>query len=121
MREVKTTVFNSKKVDLGALSLWSYTYLQLYAHTQTPDLLELATLFLRLISDVIIDSHHENKYAIPTYFSIRKGDHADNYSVPYLRYFLDAAELAKEYIGTSISADSLKDLSMQPRGLRYEA
>lgn len=121
LREGKTTLFNSKKIDLGALSLWSYTYLQLYAHTQTPELLELATLFLRLVSDVIIDSEIQHRYAIPTFFNIRKGEHGNNYSISYLRYFLDAAELAKEHIATSISLGRIEtEKPLKLNNLRYE-
>lgn len=122
LREGKVNFFKSKKINLGAASLWAYNYLQIYSYNQYPELIEYGTSLLRLVSDSIIEAHFNNQLLIPKYFDIKKGEHSDESSISYIRFFLDASELAKEYISSSDRNTLTENIAANSKKrVRYEA
>jgi hypothetical protein len=109
--EGKSSFFGTKKVHLGKCSLWAYDCLQLYQYSKVPELLEIANSLLRLVSDVIIQSHSDKSKFIPEYFDIKTGTYSKSTSINSIRFYLDAAELSKKFNGATKQFSSIEENS----------
>ncbi len=115
--------YKKKKYDLGACSIWAYNSFQLYGQTKNPDFLEIASILMRLVSDMVIMSHTNNYGMIPQHFNLKTGTYSEEGSIASIRYYLDAAEISKSFISTSVQSEPkiVENNIVRLKGLRYEA
>jgi len=72
---------------------------------------------------MVIMSHTNNYGMIPQHFNLKTGTYSEEGSIASIRYYLDAAEISKSFISTSVQSEPkiVENNIVRLKGLRYEA